>query len=395
MAKSVAVPASSLRHPTRTSVLGHQRFDSGDSRRAVLTTALGIATLAVPVAAYFWFIDRFSVNVIYWDQWSDINVIGHPSIGTLWAQHLENRIFFPNLIVIVLASTTHFNIVFEEYVSGIMLVVAAGLFIWAHKRRSPSTPWIYYSPVMIVMLSFAQAGNTLWGFQMAWYLLMLALAAALFFLDRPSLTGLVLTAAIAAAVVGSFTSLQGLLIWPVGLVLLWHRRRSKGLLLAWVVSAVTAGAVYFIQFEFSATGDNNAYAFAHPIAAIRFFFSLIGDVGGENNNLPFVGHNDSVLVVGVAIVTVAIWVVIAYGFRRDEGTGYPIGVALVCFGLLFAATITLGRTSWGLWAAGASRYTTFDLLILTGCYLAVLDRPSIAIKAGKGIRARSTALLWA
>ena len=33
MAKSVAVPASSLRHPTRTSVLGHQRFDSGDSRR--------------------------------------------------------------------------------------------------------------------------------------------------------------------------------------------------------------------------------------------------------------------------------------------------------------------------------------------------------------------------
>ena len=86
---------------------------------------------------------------------------------------------------------------------------------------------------------------------------------------------------------------------------------------------------------------------------------------------------------GVAIFTVAIWVVIAYGFRRSEATGYPIGVALVCFGLLFGGTITIGRTSWGLWAAGASRYTTFDLLILIGCYLAVLDRPSIPIKAGQ------------
>ena len=383
MAKSATTTASSLRPPTQTSVLGLQRFDSDERRRAVLPTALGIATLVVPVAAYFWFISRFSVNAIYWDQWSDINMIGHPNIATLWAQHLENRIFFPNLIVLVLAYTTHFNIIVEEYLSGVMLVVAAGLLIWAHKRRCPSTPLVYYSPVVILMLSFAQAGNTLWGFQMAWYLLMLALAAALFFLDRPSLTGLVLAAAIAAAVVGSFTSLQGLLIWPVGLVLLWHRRRSKGLLLAWVASAVTTGAVYFIQFEFSATGDNNSYVFAHPIAAIQFFFSLVGDVGGENNNLPFVGHNDGVLVLGVVLVAVAIWVVIAYGFRRDEESGYPIGVALVCFGLLFAATIAVGRTSWGLWAAGASRYTTFDLLIVIGCYLAILERPSTPTKAGQ------------
>jgi branched-subunit amino acid transport protein len=140
--------------------------------------------------------------------------------------------------------------------------------------------------------------------------------------------------------------------------------------------------VYFIQFEFSETGDNNSYVFAHPIAAAQFFFSLVGDVGGENNNLPFVGHNDGVLVLGVAVVAVAIWVVIAYGLSRNEEAGYPIGVALVCFGLLFAATITLGRTSWGLWAAGASRYTTFDLLLLIGCYLAVLDRSATPTKAG-------------
>ena len=108
-----------------------------------------------------------------------------------------------------------------------MLVLATGLLILAHRRRSPSTPWIYYCPIAIVMLSFVQYLNALWGFQMAWYLVMAALALALFLLDRPVVNWLVLAGAIAAAVVGSFSSLQGLLIWPAGLVLLYCRKRQR------------------------------------------------------------------------------------------------------------------------------------------------------------------------
>jgi hypothetical protein len=51
----------------------------------------------------------------------------------------------------------------------------------------------------------------------------------------------------------------------------------------------------------------------------------------------------------------------------------PSGVALVCFGLLFAATVTLGRASLGLGDAG--RYTPFVLLIPVGSYLALCGRP--------------------
>jgi hypothetical protein len=47
-----------------------------------------------------------------------------------------------------------------------MLTVATGLFVLAHRRRSLSVPWIYYCPVVIVMLAFVQNSDTLWGFQM-------------------------------------------------------------------------------------------------------------------------------------------------------------------------------------------------------------------------------------
>ena len=42
-------------------------------------------------------------------------------------------------------------------------------FIWCHRRRSPSTPLLYYVPVAFLTLTLAQWQNTIWGFQMAWY----------------------------------------------------------------------------------------------------------------------------------------------------------------------------------------------------------------------------------
>jgi hypothetical protein len=348
------------------------------SRTALLTlVSVGAIGLVLPTAAYFWFLHQYAVNVPYWDQWSDVSLLGHwysgtLSVGTLWAPHFDHRMLFPNLIVLALALSTHFSITFEEYLSGALLVAAVGLFILAHKRRSPSTPLIYYCPVALLLFSFVQFQNTLWGFQMAWYLVMLALATALFLLDRPTLNGFVLAGAIAAAVVGSFSSLQGLLIWPVGLVLLLQRRRSHRLVLAWVVSAVMAGGVYFYHLQYFGSSDR-FYVFAHPVATLKFFFFTIGAVVGNPATNPATNPSGLTILLGVIIFSVAVWVVIAYGLRRDGASGSPIGVALTCFGLLFAAVITQGR-AWFWFFPYQPRYTTYDLLILVGCYLALLDR---------------------
>ncbi len=346
---------------------------------------LAVFGLAVPVAAYFWFIHQYGVNTIWFDQWEDVSLISHSyshslTFGTLWAQHNENRIFFPNLIVLLLARTTGFNIVLEQYLSGLMLVVATGLLILTHHRRSPSTPWFYYSPVVIVMLTFAQAENTLWGFQMAWYLVIFALALALFLLDRPNLNQLALTGAISAAILGSFSSLQGLLIWPVGLVLLYLRGRSKGSVFIWIVSAAATATVYFYNFAFHTTNakvvpsyQDYSFSFHHPVAALKFLFFLIGDIVSLQTSTVSGPANGAVVVFGIVIVAIGIWVVVSYGRQRDQDGGGPIGVALVCYGLLFAATVTLGRGALGLGTAG--RYTPFVLLIPVGSYLTLCDRP--------------------
>jgi len=233
-------------------------------------------------------------------------------------------------------------------------------------------PWLYYCPVSLLTLSIVQFGSTLWGFQMCWFLVFLALATALFLLDRATLGWLTLIGAIAAGVVGSFSSFQGLLIWPTGLVLLVIRRRAWPLVAGWALAGVGSIALYFHNY----TNYTTTYALDHPVFAAKFYLYTVGDVLGVQPK-PGAPPNIFVFFTGFVLVSLAVATVVLYGIRRDSRSGSPVGVALTCMGLLFGASITQGRILFGYLGASASRYTTFDLLIPVGIYLTLLGRPTL------------------
>jgi hypothetical protein len=362
--------------------------DSGrfiDKLNPTVVNVVTILGFALPIAAYFWMVHRYSLNVIVGDQWDDMVVIGHSYThffdwSSLWAQHNENRIFFPNLIVLLLAHTVHFNVQIEEYLSAAMLTAATALIVWSHKRRSTSIPWLYYCPVALLAFSLVQYQNTLWGFQMAWYLVLLALAVAVMLLDRITLTWFVFIGAIGAGVVGSFSSLQGLLIWPAGLILLYHRRRCPVYTLTWIGAGVLSTFLYFLHFDTN-VAPHHQYTWQHPLATAKFFVFALGDVVGISVNDPTTNGNTAVLLFGIFILVLAIATLVVYGGRRDETGGSPIGVALILVGLLFDVIVTSGRSVFGYFGASQSRYTTFDLLVPIGIYLSLLQRP--ALKRGR------------
>jgi hypothetical protein len=211
LTRVAAADAPDLNFPNGSSARS-RIVDRFDPRLVNAITAVGFG---LPILGYFWLLCRNSVNVFQGDQFSDVSVIKASDShlfpwGVLWDQHNEHRMLFPRLVVILLAHTTNFNIQVEEYLSALMLLAAASLLVFSHRRRSPSTPWLYYCPVALLMFSLVQYGDTLFGFQMAWYLVLLALAVAIFLLDRISLTWLAMIGAIDAATVGSYSSFQGL-----------------------------------------------------------------------------------------------------------------------------------------------------------------------------------------
>lgn len=340
---------------------------------------LAVLGFAIPIGSYFWLIHHYGVNVVFLDQWGDVGIVRHSysgnlTLGTLWSQHGEQRILFPNLIVLALSYTTHLNVVVEQYFSAILLTLSALLLVLSHKRRS-SRGWIWYCPVPILMFSFVQSVSTLFGFQLAWYLLILMLAVALYLLDGPSLSGLALTGAIVAAVVGSFSSLPGLLIWPAGLILLYQRRRRLGQAIAWCFAALAATVVYLYHYDPSKGVPPHLAGFDLPGVALSLFFQAIGAVFGVHLTNASGGAKEVELLVGVVVFLIAAYALVTRGLNRDVSSGAPIGIALICFGLLYAGGFAYGRAWAGVATATSSQYTTFTLLIVVGSYLALLDPP--------------------
>jgi hypothetical protein len=354
-------------------------------KRRVLLPATGFL---VPVALYFWLISADGVDMLRADQWFDVKLIhdwstGKLSFGELWALHGENRVFFQNLLTLFLARAFHYNVLVEEYLSASLLVAALVLIVLSHRRRSPSTPWLWYCPVALLLLTVGQWGGTLYGYAVGWYLIIACVAVVLFLLDRPALSWVAWCGAAGAAVVASFSSLQGLFVWVAGLTILLQRRRPGRMVLAWVGASFVTAGLYFFGWN-AGQGEGVSYALAHPAEALQYFFFAVGDIlSVPLPNSPH-GAQYAVLVFGIAVFGVAVWSLVRYGFRADERSARPLGVALIWVGLSFAAAAAGARTVDGISNAGFSLYVAFDLLILLGSFLVVIDRRPAGVTTGAG-----------
>jgi len=345
-----------------------------------LMSIVSIGVLAVPIILYLLFIHHFALDVLWGDSWHDIRVItqvraGVSPLSTLWSQYFENRIFFPNLIVLALASTTHFNVVVEEYISALFLLTATVALIVSDRRRAVSTPWLVYLPVVVLMFTlvggnpYYAGGETLFGFDMGWYLVVACLGVTLALLDGIHVTRWTIVVAAVLAVIGTYSSAQGLLIWPAGLALLYFRRRSGRQLLVWVAVAVPTVILYCWNYSWSYTVSQPGFTVRHPLAALQYFLYLIGNV--VLGQQPQAGHHAVDLIVGVSILAISTWIVIATSVRRDGPGGSPLAAAIVIGGVLICAVTTAGRASGGY--AAIDRYAMFGVLVWVGCYLGLLD----------------------
>ena len=148
----------------------------------------------------------------------------------------------------------------------------------------------------------------------------------------------------------------------------------------WLVAAIVTTVLFFINFQFPP--GNLAYVLSHPVDGVLFYFFAVGDVVGlqaPSGNRP---GNGTVIALGILICAIAVWTVVMYCRRRDASAAGGIGVAVIVFGLLFAGLITVSRATFG--PSAALRYDPFDLLILVGCYLALMGPVAAAPAVGWG-----------
>jgi len=334
----------------------------------VLITAGAVAVV------YLLFVLYYSVNFMFWDEWTLVPIIraalhSQLTLSLLWAQHNENRMLVPNLVIVGSALLHNYSSRTIILLSATLFIVSYGLLlatfrIYVGRSLTP----LHALTLGVVWFSLEDTENSLWGFQLAWYMIVLLLLVLLFLLLKDwRHRNVVLVLAALSAVAASFSSLQGLLLWPIGLVCLaWGRPVSRRRYVEcgiWLVLGALTTGIYFWNYNFNATGGGSSPAFAlhHPVAAARFVLAALGDVV-PTTTTDLMAHE----VLGVVILVVAIFVVIRSVLERTSLTSTALPVALILFGTLFDGSVALGRLGFGVADALGTRYSMANLLVLTG-----------------------------
>lgn len=261
-------------------------------------------------------------------------------------------------------------------VSWVLLLVFAAIVAWMARRGSDDTgrgwPWI----AALLALTPAHLPNLQWGWQVAVFLCLAGVAAAIALLTRVKLdwTRNLLALVATTIAIASFTA--GLAMVPTAVLLIamrggWSWRRRLAFASPWLV----AGGAAAVLLADSAQAAGNAPAGAFVLA--HYALNFLG--GG----LTRFATASAPICAALALASVAIW---AWRFRASP-TARP-WLAFCVFATGVAVLVAVGRASaYGVDHAFVTRYASFASLFWLGwCGLAFVALRSRATGTGRGLR---------
>ncbi len=336
---------------------------------------VGVMSAAVIAAAsvgYLSFVHQYGVNVPFQDEWQMASLLlafhrGHLDLSLLWAQHNENRMLFAYLALLALEIASRFNTTVEMYASA-GLLLGAVLLVQRLHSANPGGNLLTFVPVALVLLSLAQYSVALQGFALAIYMVLFGLPLALWILEKSGNHAWLLIPATLVAIIASFSSIEGLAIWPAGIAYLVARGHSPSRVLTWTGLGTLTSALYLAGFNWQlASGGGITDLLSHPARSLEYIALLVGNViprlAGLHIGAPQVSVAGA-LILGAGGMAYAYW--LCSGRPRD----LALAIALIGFVVVVDGLNTIGRSHFGVSYAASPRFIVFNLWLLAGLWLA-------------------------
>ncbi len=309
-----------------------------------------------------------------WDEWALFDhLTTHQgwSLGWLWAQHNEHRFLFSKLFFLIDVYAFHGRQAF--LLACIFAVQLVQLALLSYSLRVlgdlRGAAW-RTGTGLIAYCVFCptQQENFVWGFELNFVLpaamATCSLLALLLHSRRPGAWRLVVC--IGAATVATWSLSNGMLLWPLLLVLaLWLRRRRTAVAVLLAAAANIACFMYHYQLPSAPSGRLGAWEF--PGETLKYFLVYFGST--------WLRHPSGWAAVGIGATGVcAAALAIGYVVRqRRSALLLPLELAgLMGFCIATAAITASGRLHLGVAQAAASRYQTFALLFWCSLGLSAL-----------------------
>jgi hypothetical protein len=321
----------------------------------MLACLLPIAVVAAGIAVW-------GVNIPYVDQFTVVALLekiqaSALTLGDLFAQNNENRPFFPRVIWLGLAGLSQYDVRLELW-TNLIISIATFAFFAAHAvrtwRRFGITPPSLLLPLMaFLVFNWAQWEGWLNGFQTVFFLGSACAVMGLLWLTGEPTWGR-FALALLAGVVGSFSTPNAFLYWPIGLVvLLVVAPKGPRLIRSAVWIAVAAGcAALFL------TG----LARPHGLTADAVFGIILPRLYWLTNFLgaPLMTVPDAAFPLGLLSIGMGAMILWRIARGGEWRTAAPY-IAIAAFAIGSGALISIGRLHRGTVQAVAPGYLTISV----------------------------------
>ena len=320
------------------------------------------------------FLDRYTVNLVYWDQWDFwAGLFKDTDAWTLFRwQHGLQRQGLGNLISAFVLDQTGWNSRAEVFASAVAMLLAGLAALWLVKRLSGRVrAWDIAIPLLFLTTTpvetYIITTNLAHGPLSALYLTTYALSLT----ARSHVGRAVLIATINFFAVNTgYTWILGG-ITPVVLVVFASlpgiRARERAVYLAACVVSIATVA----HFSHDLRWDTSALCFAFPADDPWQYVPFAGRILFRPFNqkigvLPGEPLGTSVAVTTITLTCYATWRALR---GRRGSTPWNVVSILLAFTVAFAFTTAIGRVCLGMMAADSSRYIPYVLPGLLAVYL--------------------------
>lgn len=273
----------------------------------------------------------------YWRVVQDLGQYKSFDLRFLWKPHNEHRILFPEIVFacdmllargrrllpLILSCFCYF---------GVLITIGGTLF--RDEKISVSVRWAAFLLAALVMGWKGNAFVLAEPFLLQWTLTQVSVVAALVLICGKNATGL--AASITAAVVATYSSGNGMLVWPIligaGLLLKLSRKHITVL----IVAGSLAIGLYFIGYESPSRLHIGSF-FSHPIYSLEFV--------GAYMSMPFGGMKGPRFGAYLGVISLAIMIILFASVVRRNFAQWP--VIIVLFGCYSFAVLTAILTAAG------------------------------------------------
>ncbi|NYZ11386.1 hypothetical protein HL658_02395 [Azospirillum sp. RWY-5-1] len=394
--------------------------DIGDPERrsAVRWAAVALAVL-VPAAATATVILRYGLNFPYADEWELVPYLaamrdGSLTLDLLQAQHNEHRMLFPRLVMLALAVVTGWDIRAELWTNHLLAFATVAVLLrmlWPNLVALPPRPHALVALLIAAaVFSLAQKGNWLWGWQVQWYLALFGIVLSVHALSRaldaagPGRGVPRLGVAVAAVLLAQYSLASGVLLWPLGAVMiLLHPRPGRWPVLAgWLAAGAVATAVYFHDWHpmFVPGVPGKLEMLGRPDLLLQFVLVSIGGLlGGSQLQKAFIG--------GLLVLLMAVGSLRLLTSAWDRRAEWLPWILLAAFVGISGFATALGRlpsiepdgsVALLVGNGAASRYITISLLFtvaVIGLWTVVLTRLPNPVVTTRGMGGLAVAFAMA